>query len=80
MMAYLIIIHQTKHYLKVLTVAVFIVFILWIGASRIYLGVHWMSDVLGGYVIGSLFLALEIWLYLRWSPKTGQVAKVGFCS
>lgn len=65
MMAYLIIIHQTKRYLKVLTVAVFIVVILWIGASRIYLGVHWISDVLGGYVIGSLFLALEIWLYQR---------------
>ncbi len=48
---------------KVLTISVFVVFILLIGASRIYLGVHWMSDVIGGYIIGSLFLTLEIWLY-----------------
>ena len=31
-----------------------------IGISRIYLGAHWPSDVLGSYVLGSLFLCLFI--------------------
>jgi undecaprenyl-diphosphatase len=32
------------------------VLILTIGISRIYLGVHWASDILGGYVMGGLTL------------------------
>jgi membrane-associated phospholipid phosphatase len=34
------------------------IFILVIGFSRIYLGVHYPSDVLGGYVVGVFCLAL----------------------
>lgn len=35
------------------------------GPSRIYLGQHWFSDVMGAYVLGSLWLLLSIRVY-RW--------------
>jgi undecaprenyl-diphosphatase len=34
-----------------------------IGLARIYSGEHWPSDVLGGYMLGGLWLALTIHLY-----------------
>lgn len=36
-----------------------------IGISRIYLGEHWASDVLGGYLAGSLALIAAVLVY-RW--------------
>jgi membrane-associated phospholipid phosphatase len=35
-----------------------------VGASRIYLGEHWASDVLGSYLLGSLTLVAIIQIYL----------------
>jgi membrane-associated phospholipid phosphatase len=36
-----------------------------IGISRIYVGDHWASDVIGAYLLGSLWLALSVYIY-RW--------------
>ena len=38
-----------------------------IGLSRLYLGLHYASDVLGGYAIAALFLGLGIWTSERLS-------------
>jgi len=43
--------------------------ILLMGYSRIYEGEHWLSDVLGGYLSGALWLALFIFLYLFTTSK-----------
>jgi undecaprenyl-diphosphatase len=40
--------------------ASFFLVILMIGASRVYLGVHWLTDILGGYAVGAAWLLLVV--------------------
>ena len=45
------------------------IFIL-IGFSRIYLGVHWLSDVVAGFIFGISWLTFVLWLSKTVAPKT----------
>jgi undecaprenyl-diphosphatase len=50
--------------------------VLIVGASRIYLGAHWLTDVLAGYALGACWVAIVVAILLiRWSG-TGRVRPV----
>lgn len=70
-MAYILIKNTTNWKLKVNTAFTAIIIILLVGFSRLYLGVHYVSDVWGGYLVGLLWLTISIAYteYLHFSTK-----------
>lgn len=60
-------IHQkiSNKYLKWLLIIILSILILLIGISRIYLGVHYASDVISGFLAGAIYLIL----FIRYTKK-----------
>lgn len=49
-------------------------FIIMIGVSRIYLGVHYPSDIIGGYFASGFWLATSIWFFQWYMERRPQLA------
>jgi membrane-associated phospholipid phosphatase len=59
-----IILFKGKHCWRIALLLISALFVVLVGPSRVYLGDHWASDVLGAYLIGGIWLAMSLWLYL----------------
>lgn len=68
MIAFLIARNIPLWYWRLVVIVSAALFILLIGISRIYLGVHYPSDVLAGYTAGTMWLAFSISL-LMWRER-----------
>jgi membrane-associated phospholipid phosphatase len=60
-----IIVFHGWHWWRVIILTVSAFFVILVGPSRIYLGDHWASDVLGSYLIGGVLLGVTLWIYLQ---------------
>jgi undecaprenyl-diphosphatase len=60
MLAYFVTLGYEQSGIRRITVALCAAFILLIGFSRPFLGVHYLSDILGGYALGAAWLAFAV--------------------
>lgn len=63
---------QPRRAVKAYLLAVAIALALLIGASRVYLGVHWPTDVLAGWCAGAAW-AMLCWTLAAWLQSRGRV-------
>ena len=67
---------QRRRRLQLFTLGLAVGVTLAVGVSRVYLGVHWPTDVLAGWAAGAAW-ALLCWLAALWLQRRGQVEDAG---
>jgi undecaprenyl-diphosphatase len=67
---------QPRLVLKLYLLGLAILLTMAVGASRVYLGVHWPTDVLAGWAVGAAW-ALFCWAAALWLQRRGQVESPG---
>ncbi|MDR2456957.1 MAG: phosphatase PAP2 family protein, partial [Clostridiales Family XIII bacterium] len=66
--------YARKKYLQgYISLAASIMLILLIGMSRLYLGVHYLSDVIGGFSLGAILLLVYITVYDVFYPVNYRI-------
>src|SRR6478735_5302332 len=67
----LVLLPLVRRGLRPLLWAVAIVSVLGVGFTRVALGVHWFSDVAGGWTLGLAVVALTGWSFEAWRADAG---------
>ena len=70
-LCYLTCVHLAPSWLRTALIALLVAMIALMGIARIYAGEHWPSDVLGGYLLGILWLATTVEFY-RWGRQESR--------
>ena len=63
------ILFKGRHWWRITLLLLSGLLVVLVGPSRVYLGAHWTSDVLGAYLLSGVCLGIGLWIYLYLKGK-----------